>query len=103
MNPDDQARLDHLSMVCANPSDALSAGMWCQAANEGLMLVRSLEEQLETVEKMVNHVFGVSGGGRWGPHGGWSNCPICAPALAVFGIDASTEAFDSNPASEPTA
>jgi hypothetical protein len=46
-----QDRLDYLSMVCANPSDALSAGLWCEAANEGLMLARGLYEQLEAAEE----------------------------------------------------
>lgn len=48
MNESVRDKLDHLSMVCANPSDGLSAGMWCQAANEGLLLARSLQEQLGT-------------------------------------------------------
>lgn len=61
---DARDRLDHLSMVCANPSDGLSAGLWCQAANEGLMLARSLFEQLEALRRveekarLVADVFG---------------------------------------------
>lgn len=38
-------KLDYLSMVCANPSDSLSAGVWCEAANEGLLLARQLDDE----------------------------------------------------------
>lgn len=51
-----QDKLDHLSMVCANPSDHLSAGLWCETANEAYMLARSLFEQFESLENAARSI-----------------------------------------------
>jgi hypothetical protein len=63
-------KLAYLSMACANPSDHLSAGLWCETANEGLMLARDIYEQLKGTQEYADegwawlgaalHALGVS-------------------------------------------
>lgn len=48
-------KLAYLSMTCANPSDHLSAGVWCETANEAYMLASDLFEQLEALHPYVQH------------------------------------------------
>lgn len=55
MTPSVEDKLAHLSMTCANPSDHLSAGVWCEAANEAYMLARGLFEQLESLRDVADH------------------------------------------------
>lgn len=52
-----QDKLAYLSMICANPSDHLSAGLWCETANEALMLARVLFERLETAEEAARQAL----------------------------------------------
>jgi hypothetical protein len=64
------ARLAYLSMTCANPSDQLSAGLWCETANEAYILARDLFEELGSTQESADegwawlgaalHALGVS-------------------------------------------
>lgn len=44
-------RIAELRQLCANPSDGLTGGDWCQAANEAVEIILSLEEQLEALRQ----------------------------------------------------
>ena len=93
-------KLAYLSMTCANPSDHLSAGLWCETANEAYMLARDLFEQFEVLREFCE--------AHWAHENGIVDFDL--HASQVERLRAAAEAAyrmlhppDSFPASEPGA
>jgi hypothetical protein len=74
-------RLAYLSMTCANPSDHLSAGLWCETANEAYILARNLYERLEEADRQLGrHLCYTSDSAR---ERFWQAVDAAVPAASV--------------------